>query len=382
MKSQQTSTSLHKTAPDIPTRPPPFTPENELIHWQTPPPPSPPSPTTTPTSTPTPPPTPSTTTTPPLLTTLPTIFLDPTTSQLLPTTPHLQTFLHTDLSLTRLDTVYAHLWWAGRQFPARPLHRQVHELGRAIAPTSRADLHLVWCPRSRRLFVKPLPAYLLSCGFWEGWVSGSGGDGELDACARGFLVSYVWLVRDELDWVVAREARLLPEGVSWERWRGFVEGLVAGGGLDVNGLVGVHRRFHYGELRVNRLDHLCWVRLGTLSSGLQVLRGYSGFLPPSYSDFFRKRFGWIILTFAFCNTVLSALQVGLATDSLQPLKTIQDVSSGIVIFSLVVLVATLVVPFVLYIGLFSYFLVKTLADTAMREQKRRIWAGETTSGGG
>lgn len=371
MKSPETLISLPDIAPSIPTRPPPFPSEAELTHWN-PPPTRPKSP-----SGPSPTPTPASSSDAALADTLPTIFLDPTTSQLLPTSTHLQTFLRADLSLTRLDTVYPHLWWAGRQFPARPLHRQVHELGRAVAPTSRADLHLVWCPRSRRLFLKPLPPYLLSHACWAGRVSG---DAALDACARGFLLSYVWLVRDELDWAVAREARLLPEEVSWADWRGFVEGLVAGGGLDVNGLMGVHRRFHYGELRVNRLDHLCWLRLGDSSNALQLLRGYGGLLPPSYGDFFRKRFGWIIITFAFCNTVLSALQVGLATESLNPLRAMQDVSSGIVIFSLVVLCLAVVVPFFLYIGLFLFFLVKALGDTAVREQKRKIWAGGTTSG--
>ncbi|KAH6851069.1 hypothetical protein B0I37DRAFT_414418 [Chaetomium sp. MPI-CAGE-AT-0009] len=337
---------------NTPTQPPPFPPSAELIHFKPPNNPSESAPDDT------------------FTTTLPTILIDPTTEQILPTTSHIQTFLKTDLSFTKLDAAYPHLWWAGRQFPARPLHRQVHELGRTVAPTRRADLHLVWCPRTRRVFVKPLPAYLLSHRCWADRV---GVDPELDASARGLLLSYIWLVRDELDWVVARDARLLPEGVSWVAWRGFVEVVMGGGpgGLDVNGLVGVHRRFHYGELRVNRLDHL--YRFSFPVNGQRLLRGYGGLLSPSYSDFFRKRFGWIIIAFAFCNTVLSALQVGLAADSLRPSKTLQDVSSGIVVFSLVVLAVTVVVIFLLYIGLFLFFLVKTLGNTAAREQKRKIW---------
>ncbi|KAK3297797.1 uncharacterized protein B0H64DRAFT_473857 [Chaetomium fimeti] len=366
MKPRETSISTQQLSQG-----PPFPPEAELIHWK-PPPSDPGTPNHESQATPS---------DDAFTSSLPTIFIDPSSERILPTTSHIQTFLHSDLSFTKLDRAYRHLWWAGRQFPARPLHRQVHELGRAVALTSRADLHLVWCPRTRRLFVKPLPAYLLSHACWARRLSGGGGgggaDGELEASARGFLLSYIWLVRDELDWAVARDARLLPDGVSWVAWRGFVEAVVRGGGLDVNGLVGVHRRFHYGELRVNRLDHL--YRFGYRLDGQQLLRGYGGLLSPSYSDFFRKRFGWIIIAFAFCNTVLSALQVGLAADPLRPSKALQDVSSGIVVLSLVVLAVTVVVIFVLYFGLFLFFLVKTLRNTAAREQKRKIWMGGTRS---
>jgi hypothetical protein len=303
---------------------------------------------------------------------LPCIFIDTESEEILLASSHVRAFLKEDLSFTRLDVAYKYLWWAGRQFPARPLHRQVHELGRAIALTSRADLHLVWCPRTRRIFLKPLPAYLLSHLCWASHVSI---DRDLDTSARGFLLSYIWLIRNEHDWAVAHDACLIPAEVTWVAWRDFVESVIRSGGLSVNGLVGVHRRFHYGELRVNRLDHI--YRFTRPSNGHQLLRGYGGLLSPSYSDFFRKRFRWIIIVFAFCNTVLSALQVGLATDPPGSSKTLQDVSTGIVLFSLFVLGLTVVVFLLMYIGLFVFFLVKTLVNMASREQKRRIWTGGT-----
>ncbi|GAB1311947.1 hypothetical protein MFIFM68171_02157 [Madurella fahalii] len=303
-----------------------------------------------------------------LATSLPCIFID-RSEEILLVSNHVRAFIMEDLSFSRLDVAYKYLWWAGRQFPARPLHRQVHELGRTVAVTYRADLHLVWCPQTRRIFLKPLPRYLLSHFCWASHVSI---DRDLDAGARGFLLSYIWLIRNEHDWTLAHDARLLPAEVTWAAWRDFVESLIRSGGLSVNGLVNVHRRFHYGELRVNRLNHI--YRLMCPFDWQRLFRGYGGLLAPSYSDFFRKRFRWIVIVFASCTTVLSALQVGLATDVLGSSKTLQDVSSGIVLFSLIVLGITVVVIFALYIGLFVFFLVKTLVNTAARKQKRRIWA--------
>lgn len=335
---------------------PPFNPRAELVHWEA----SPPSKAE------------ASNWEDDFAKSLPCIFVDTESEEILLASSHVQRFLKDDLSFSGLDKVYKYLWWAGRQFPARPLHRQVHELGRAIALTCRADLHLVWCSETRRVFLKPLPKYLLSYFSWASHVSI---DQDLDASARGFLLSYIWLIRNEHDWAMAHDASLLPAEVTWVAWRGFVESVIRSGGLSVNGLVGVHRRFHYGELRVNRLDHI--YRFTRPSNRQPLLRGYGGLLPSSYSDFFRKEFGWIIVVFAFCTTLLSALQVGLATDFLGSSETLQVVSSGSALFSLLVLGATVVLIFALCIGLFVFFLVKTLANTAVREQKRRIWAGGT-----
>jgi hypothetical protein len=338
-------------------RPPPFGLENELVGWR-----------------------PSTASTkPPLLDEaltggLPCIFIDAVTEKVVLTSSHLDLFLRQHLCLSRLDAAYDYLWWAGRQFPARPLHRQVYELSRTIALTHRADLHLVWCPKTSRLFLNPLPKFLLSHFFWASHVSI---DADLDACARGFLLSYIWLIRNEHDLTLAHGAGLLPAEIAWPAWCGFAECLIKSGGLSVNGLAGVHRRFHYGELRLNRLDHiyrvLCPLR------GQQSIRGYGGLLPPSYSDFFRERFRWIIIVFAFSTTVLSALQVGLATDTLGSSKVLQDTSLAVVVMCFVGLAVIVAVVSALYAGLFVFFLVTSLSNTAVRTQKRRIWAEEKTN---
>ena len=69
------------------------------------------------------------------------------------------TFIRHDLDFTRINDIHEHLHWAGQRKCARPLHFQLL-LGRSIWVTERADLHLVW--NDEKLFLKPLPEYLLS----------------------------------------------------------------------------------------------------------------------------------------------------------------------------------------------------------------------------
>ncbi|KAJ0118718.1 uncharacterized protein J7T55_012972 [Diaporthe amygdali] len=245
---------------------------------------------------------------------LPCVFIDPDTDELLLTSRHMTLFLRKDLDFSRLNEAYPYLWWSGRQGPARSLQRQVSSLGRTVCSTERADLHLVWCPTTARLFLRPLPAYILSHAFWTAYLLP---DQDLAASARGLLLSYVWLLRSEQDWRIARQNHLLPPEVSWPKWRSLVEAMLdirQSGCIDVNSLAGVHRRFHYGGLRLNRLDHI--LRFMPPHRVGDLLWGYGGVRHPTYSDFFQRRFRWIVLAFAFCTTVLSALQVALATDIL------------------------------------------------------------------
>lgn len=77
----------------------------------------------------------------------------------------IQSFLHTDLDLSRVNIIHNLLWMAGRPMNARPLLRQ-KMMGFEIIPTERADLHLL--KFSTKLLVKPLPEYVLDYDFWTG----------------------------------------------------------------------------------------------------------------------------------------------------------------------------------------------------------------------
>lgn len=76
----------------------------------------------------------------------------------------IQAFLEQELSLKRLEAMHEYLWLVGLPRPPRPLHQQL-VLGRDIIVTEKLDMHLVW--ETGRIFVKPLPRYLLNPNFWK-----------------------------------------------------------------------------------------------------------------------------------------------------------------------------------------------------------------------
>lgn len=77
---------------------------------------------------------------------------------------NMEEFLVQEFSLSRLE-VLKHLWYAGAERPAKPLHEQIM-IGREIVITERMDLHLLWT-NDRKLFMKPLPGFLLESVFWR-----------------------------------------------------------------------------------------------------------------------------------------------------------------------------------------------------------------------
>jgi hypothetical protein len=77
--------------------------------------------------------------------------------------------------------------------------------GRDIVITERADLHLVW--HENRLYLKPLPGYLMDYKIWKDVLCQ---DRALYEDANGFLLSYMWLICHQSDLKVARNKRLLP----------------------------------------------------------------------------------------------------------------------------------------------------------------------------
>lgn len=80
-------------------------------------------------------------------------------------TNDMSAFFHNELSLGRLGGMQQHLWFVGAKHAARQLHLQV-SVGRQIVVLDRMDLHLVW-DNDGRIFIKPIPMFLLDPGFWD-----------------------------------------------------------------------------------------------------------------------------------------------------------------------------------------------------------------------
>lgn len=242
-------------------------------------------------------------------------------------------FLAKELDLRRLSVIHDLLWLVGRPMPPRPLHYQVM-LNREIVITERMDMHLVWT--TGRIHLKPIPRFLLAPQFWTDHLSPSLNandtasrhvdglaqhDTRLRRCALGFLFSYAALISHESDFAIAKKNSLLPDEVTWPDWRLLVEQL---------GTEHIYRdvvpRFRYGELRLSRLNKIYYL-------WQTPLRGYASSW-NQYGSFLADNFAYIAGATVYIAVVLTAMQVGLATEALAGNSAFQRASSGFTIFSI------------------------------------------------
>ncbi|MCJ1340584.1 hypothetical protein MMC09_005880 [Bachmanniomyces sp. S44760] len=262
-----------------------------------------------------------------------------------------RSYLNHELDVSRLNAVHTHLWLAGRPMAARPLHRQIL-LSRSIVLTEQADLHLVW--RESTLYLKPLPEFLLDAEIWKLHLCD---EQEIYERACGFLLSYMWLICHKSDFQAARKTGLLSSDVSWENWCAFSSSFLSK--IDYDGsLRGINRRYHYGELRLARLN---WIyRLSPQTWRTAFVRGYS-FGYNRYSVFVQRNFAWFLSAVVYITIVLTAMQVGLATERLGNDDRFQRASYGFTVFSIL---APLIGLAVVALLLFFFFMFNFLATIA------------------
>jgi len=276
-------------------------------------------------------------------------------------------WIKTELDLQRLHRIFAWLWMAGRPTPPRPLHYQLL-LGREIFVTERMDMHLVWT--TGRIFLKPVPRFLLAPLFWTRYLRCEDGchcsraaEGR-DAvecprrvawkCALGFLFSHAALIRHESDFAIAKEKHLLPGKVEWPAWRTLVEQ------LDTEHIYpNIDRRFIYGELRLSRLNKIyCF-------SQAPFLRGYMSHW-HQYGTFFRDNLAWLASATVYAAIVLTAMQVGLATTSLAGNDAFQSASYGFAVFSIL---SPLVAAGLILLAFCYMFVENWIATVAYRKKR-------------
>jgi hypothetical protein len=229
-------------------------------------------------------------------------------------------FLEVELNVERLNDVHDWLWLVGLPSAARPLHYQVVKR-RDIVVTEQLDLHLLWSSSaSSSIYIKPLPRFLLCPTFWRTQICMHP---QLYQTALGFLLSYIALIEREADYDLAIHHGLIPREVTWAAWLALVNELVCASAQAqsftkgaasascvelLGGSTCVNRRFHYGELRLSRLN---WI--------YRLTRGdFRGYLSgcTTYGAFVRENTNSLITLFAYTTIVLSAMQVGLSTEFL------------------------------------------------------------------
>ena len=273
----------------------------------------------------------------------------------------LSIYVESEFDTDRLDKIYRWLWLAGRSMTARPLHNQVM-LGRKIVITEQVDLHLLWL--RDLIYIKPLPEFVLDPTFWEDHLCQNA---AIHANACGFLLSYLWLVSRASDFRIAKEQGLLPDWIDWTDWVEFTHDFLAV--VDYQSLNGVGQRYHYGELRLNRIN---WIYRLT---GRSIIRGYL-FGYNRYITFFQSNLAWLAVVFLYITVILSAMQVGLGTDRLKIHSGFQNASSGFAAFSimapLIVVSISLCIVFIVFLYNFHQtILYKRKVEQARKPEKKK-----------
>ena len=216
---------------------------------------------------------------------------------------------------------------------------------REIVITEQADLHLTWSEST--IFVKPFPRYL-------GEIAHLCQVDELHGSACGFLFSYTWLIGRESDFNLGRELGLVPQ-MPWTQWSAYIQDVRRT--IDAEPLDQINRRYLYGELRLPRLN---WIyRFYGRRQDRSLIRGYV-YNDRTYSSVFVRNFAWIFVVFIYATIVLTAMQVGLATERLQSNGRFQDASYGFAVFSIVVPLIITGTAGAIFLFLFLYNLAATV----------------------
>ncbi|KAM0255632.1 hypothetical protein ACHAQJ_005557 [Trichoderma viride] len=195
-------------------------------------------------------------------------------------------FLEKDLNVDRLTEVDDYFFMLGKEnTPPRTLHYQ-QALGLEIFVTERMDMHLLWS--NGKIFIKPLPRYLLDSQFWEEFlecpeechyhftfdVLRKGGQmrntklaqdkpckhNDLWMRAMGFAFSYVGLIAHESDFEIAKSKKLVPDGLDFEDWKCFVSRVLSDRTSGGRIFGQIDKRFTYGELDLARLNQIFVLR--------------------------------------------------------------------------------------------------------------------------
>ncbi|OJD30792.1 subtilisin-like serine protease [Diplodia corticola] len=289
-----------------------------------------------------------------------------------------QHFLTKDLCVARLNAIHKSMWVVGRPMPPRPLTAQlVHR--REIVITEDINLHLVWAKGC--MFLKPLPRYLVVPSFWERHLCPPPAEppvttcpthrdtsahkhdaasvAELASCAAGFLFTWTALIAHESDWKIAHDKGLIPNDLSWYGWKALTEDFLDPSRRPASKIYrAINERFHYGELRLGRLNKI--YRLQKLH-----VRGYL-FGYTMKSDFFAENFTRLASVLGYIVIVLTAMQVGLGTERLQASPMFQAASYGFTVFSII----APLIAVALVLAVFLYLVLWNVKETRKYERNR------------
>ncbi|KAI1330213.1 hypothetical protein F5Y16DRAFT_363436 [Xylariaceae sp. FL0255] len=238
-------------------------------------------------------------------------------------------FLAGDLCSPDLDRIADRLWWMSKQDSSNisPLHRQLVKQ-RAIVITEDPKLHLVWI--QNRIFIKPLPRYIMSHAFWQDYLRGDDKESvprRINRAALGLIRTYAHLIQYESDLRIAQDPslRLLPPDITWEQFSNFTSTFTDIRDDDVS------PRYAFGEIRLTRLNLYAPVLLG---------RPHFQRVESQYGAYFARFYGPLLFFIGMTSVILSAFQVCVAVEQTQGSSILQGTAFW---FGIVVIVVFVVV---------------------------------------
>jgi hypothetical protein len=238
-------------------------------------------------------------------------------------------FLSAFFDLSRFHAIRKMLWLIAVHGAPRSLYYQKF-LRREIVIAEELDLHLVWA--KSRIFVKPLPDFLLNYEFWEAHISC---EPQLHRAACGLLYSYCGLIRFGHDLQVAQECRLVNVDLDFRAWTEFARTVLPN--LDPKDSNIMDTRFQYGELRLNRLDTI--YRYSPYKFSISgILQGFPHALTESYVPYM-DQYNNAVSAFGVIVIVLSAFNVSLSAHSKSPDPDLQQAAYGFAIFAMILCAA-------------------------------------------
>ncbi|KAI1077267.1 hypothetical protein F5B20DRAFT_552943 [Whalleya microplaca] len=240
--------------------------------------------------------------------------------------------LGAELSCPVLDELYPHLHFVAVKSSSHiePLHVHLRK-GREIRITEDPSLHLVWS--YSHIWIKPLPSFLLKSNIWDTHLAfGQDKHSQHRLLALGFIRSYSYLIRHRSDYLMAKEANLLPflkkddsedeRPGEYLRFRNF---------LEILRNLPDHwqrNRWHFGQFRLSRLNWAVRILQPTPRSNGMLRRLYYEEEFQQSSQFIRDAGPMLLFVFAALSLVLSSMQVTLAARSGGSWEAFASVSAG------------------------------------------------------
>lgn len=243
-----------------------------------------------------------------------------------------------------------------------PLHHQAAH-ARLIIVNENPGLHLLWY--YDRIFVKPIPSYFLSASFWT-YLRGA--DDDVYRAAVGFMRSYHYLIQYEIDYDLACERKLIPQNPDCrekhrdddekrrderERHPSYAEFCRFIEQFDAVDHGDVCRRYHYGELRLTRINRATVLRKGKLA----YFHIY-----PQWGSYLRHFFAPIVMILGGASVILSAMQVNLNAqeilDAVGPWKSFVQASLYFPVVTILLIAAVVGISLLGALGMAVHDLVR------------------------